>query len=207
MTTKPPEEGELWEWRAFGRVSESLSALVCSHPVRMGLAGQSGEDIYFVSPTSDQNVKLRRWGGEWVLKFKLLLATADNSMELYSETSKMLFFFPVPGAVLYRAAQLLDVSLESGPAEDAELTDQLFIDSLAASHPPAVRVDVAKTRSQYDLDGGWVEIADVTFPSRRVQSLSIHSPDLESVKNLLSVLQPGPELEAMNYVEACRRWA
>jgi hypothetical protein len=207
MTRKPPEEGEVWEWRAFGRVSEDLAAIIRSHPVRMGVADQQGEDLYFISPTVDQNVKLRRWDGDWVLKFKLLLEEADNSIELYSETSKMVLFFPVPAAVLYQAAQLLDVTIEAGPPEDQLLRDQQFIESLVASHPPTLRVDVTKTRSQYDFDGGWVELADVRFPRARVESLSIHSPEIENVRGILSQLGPGPELEAMNYIEACRRWA
>jgi len=206
MTTKPPEEGEIWEWRAFGRVSASLAALIRAHPVRMGILDHQGEDIYFVSPTSDQNVKLRRWGGRWVLKLKLLLAKADHSMELYSETSNMVFPFPVQASALYRAAQLLDVSLGSSPAEDEMLGDERFIESLVNSDPPARRVDVSKTRSQFDFEGGSVELAEVSFPTAHKQTISIHSTDMESVKKILSILEPGPELEAMNYVEACRRW-
>jgi hypothetical protein len=207
MTTKPPEEGEIWEWRAFGRVSDSLASFVRVHPVRMGILDQSGEDIYFVSPTSDQNVKLRRWGGRWVLKLKLLLAKADRSMELYSETSKMVFPFPVQASVLHRAAQLLEVSLGTSPAREEMLSDQQFIQSLLDSDPPARRVDVSKTRSQFDFDGGWVELAEVRFPGAQIHSISIHSPELDTVKKIVSQLKPGPELEAMNYVEACLRWA
>ncbi|HWP45457.1 MAG TPA: hypothetical protein VNO14_19615 [Blastocatellia bacterium] len=207
MTAKPPEEGEVWEWRAFGRISDSLLALVRSHPVRMGILDQQGEDLYFISPASDQNVKLRRAGGRWVLKLKLLLATSDNSIELYSETSKMVFSFPVPAIVFHQAARLLGVSLETSLDEKAEVSDQQFIESLVTASPPAASVEVAKIRSQYDFECGWVEIADVSFPRGRVQSLSVHSPEIESVRSILSLLQPGPELEAMNYVEACRRWS
>ena len=207
MTTKPPEEGEIWEWRAFGRISDSLADAVRSRPNRLGIIDQQGEDLYFISPTSDQNVKLRRWGSGWMLKIKLLLATSDRSVELYSESSKMIFSFPVPATVLYYAAGLLEVSVEQEVDDDEPVSGEQFISSLVASDPPARRVDVAKTRSQYEFDGGWVELADVTLPRARVQSISVQSPEIENVRSILAMLEPGPELEAMNYVEACRRWS
>src|SRR4030095_12986916 len=66
--SKSPEEGKIWEWRAFGKLSEALVARVRAHPVRMVLLNIQGEDLYLISPDSDQNVKLRRNVGGWVLK-------------------------------------------------------------------------------------------------------------------------------------------
>jgi hypothetical protein len=77
---------------------------------------------------------------------------------------------------------------------------------LAAASPPVVRVDVKKTRSQYQFDGGWIEMADIVFGQHPVQTISIHSEKLEVVGRMIESLQPGDELEVMNYVEACRRW-
>src|ERR1700730_7942310 len=52
--TKPPEEGRIWEWRAFGHLSETLAAKVRAYPVRF--SDLRGDDIYLISPHSDQNV-------------------------------------------------------------------------------------------------------------------------------------------------------
>jgi hypothetical protein len=65
---------------------------------------------------------------------------------------------------------------------------------------------VLKQRSQYQFTGGWLELADVSVGTHRVQSISIHSPDIDVVKSMLNELQPGDELEPMNYIAACRRW-
>jgi hypothetical protein len=54
--SKPPEEGEIWEWRAFGQPSETTLKLILDHPIRMGVKDQQGEDLYLISPISDQNV-------------------------------------------------------------------------------------------------------------------------------------------------------
>jgi hypothetical protein len=204
--TKAPEEGLIWEWRAFGRIPAQLAEKIKSHPVRMGISDQRGEDIYLISPTTDQNVKLRRWGAEWLLKFKLLLATGPRLIELYSETAQMVFSFPVPRDALEQAARLLAVKLPEDPDRESFDEDE-FVQALVSSAPEARKVEVGKVRSQYDFDGGWVELAQVGLPRGRVESLSIQSYEVEAVENILDLLNPGPELEPMNYVEACRRWS
>ena len=65
---------------------------------------------------------------------------------------------------------------------------------------------VSKRRSQYQFEKGWLEMADVKFPTRDIQSVSVHSSEIEVVKEMIERLQPGDELEPMNYIEACRRW-
>ena len=77
--TKPSEEGQIWEWRAFGEITDELAAKIRSYPIRLGVSDIDGEDIYLVSPNSDQNVKFRKYPGGWVLKFKLLLQKAVTS--------------------------------------------------------------------------------------------------------------------------------
>jgi hypothetical protein len=48
--TKAPEEGEIWEWRAFGSINERLAAEVRAYPIRLGLSDFRGDDIYLVAP-------------------------------------------------------------------------------------------------------------------------------------------------------------
>jgi len=203
--TKAPEEGEIWEWRAFGHVDEQLASRIQSHPTRLGILDHRGIDLYLISEASDQNVKLRKWGAEWLLKIKLLVSKAPRGVELYSESSTTVYRFPVSASELQFASSLLEVHLKT-PLDTNSFTDTEFINALVSSSPPAVRVEVSKMRSQFNFDGGWVEMAHVSFPRKRTQSLSIHSAERETVEKILDQLQPGAELKAMNYVEACRLW-
>jgi hypothetical protein len=204
--TKAPEEGELWEWRAFGSPADSTLQLIRAHPIRMEIRDLPAEDLYFVAPKSDQNVKLRLWQGEWVLKFKLLLSTAARGIELYTESAGWVYRFPVQKELLTHAAQLLGVKLSASSNDTPTLSQDEFIDALDSSDPPTAQVIVKKLRSQFDFPGGWVEIAEATFPNQKTCSLSIHSPQQSDVETILGQLNVNDELEVMNYVEACRRW-
>jgi len=139
-----------------------------------------------------------------VLKFKLLLTTTARRIELYTETAGWVYKFPIRPKLLSQAAQLLGTVVPSGPS--AKLSAEELIEALACGTPPIREVRVAKLRSQFQFEGGWVELADARFPSQSVQSLSIHSPKTEVVETILDLLETDPEMEVMNYVEACRRW-
>ena len=203
---KAPEEGRIWEWRAFGHISDRLAAKVHAYPIRMGISGLKGEDIYLISPASDQNVKLRSSAAGTYLKFKLLLETRPGGFELYRESVQYNYPFPISFEVLEEAARLLKVTLPDEALVSTSFSEDDSVGALAVSSPPAVRTDVKKVRSQYQFDGGWIEIGVVEFSRERVQTISIHSQDLESVAQMVEKLEPGDELEVMNYIEACRRW-
>ena len=202
---KSAEEGKIWEWRAFGEVSRSVAEKVRAYPIRPGLGDLRGEDLYLIAPASDQNVKLRRYASGWLLKFKLLLETRPGSFELYKESAEMTYGFPVSADQLKEAARLLAVTLPEASAA-GNLDEKGFVTALAEASPAVIQTRVSKRRSQYQFDGGWLELADAQFETRTVESLSIHSPDIEVVRSMLDRLRPGDELEAMNYIEACRRW-
>ncbi len=210
---KAPEEGYVWEWRAFGKLNQTLVDKIKAHPIRIDDNGNSlsnilGQDLYFNSPNSDHNIKLRKSiGSDWILKFKLLLATETHSIELYHESNKRLYRFPVRRDVVEETAKLLKITLpENFPTNgriDADSLIQIFHDS----SPQVENILVGKIRSQYQLANGWVELAEVTFPNHRAQSISLHAFERSEVENLLVEYQPGDELEVMNYLEACRKWA
>ena len=204
--TKPPEEGLIWEWRAFGTISEPLAAKVRAYPIRQGISDLQGEDIYLVSPESDQNVKLRRSDGDWLLKLKLLIKSRKEHYELYNEAGELMYEFPVSADQLKAAALLLGVTLSKSPKPAERFTDNQFTVALEDASPPVPTTRVSKRRSQYQFDGGWVELAEVNFQFREVESISIHSPDIETVKAIVNELAPGEALEPMNYIMACRRW-
>lgn len=204
--TKPPEEGRIWEWRAFGRITETLAAKVRAFPVRFGLSDLRGDDIYLVAPHSDQNVKLRRYASGWVLKLKLLFETKTGPFELYNESAEFTYHFPVALDRLKDAARLLGVTLPVAALSIRSFAEAEFVKALAESSPALTETRVSKRRSQYQFENGWLELADVKFATRDIQSVSVHSPDIEVVKGMLERLQPGDEMEPMNYIEACRRW-
>jgi hypothetical protein len=206
MMFKPPEQGEIWEWRAFGNVSDELAFRIRQHPIRMGVLDNQGEDLYLVSPVNDQNIKLRRLGVDWALKIKLLLRTGERGMELYSESAGMMFSFPVPAQILETLTRLLGTNLPSALTFGDSISRDELVSALTKSTPSILVVRVAKTRSQFDFGRGWVELAEVNFPAQRVQSLSIHSFDSRRVEEILNELQPDTDLHTMNYVQACRRW-
>ena len=203
---KPSEEGRIWEWRAFGRISDDLATKVRAYPIRFGLIDIDGEDIYLISPHNDQNVKFRKYPGGWLLKFKLLLETKPGPFELYNERPEFTRRPPVSRDRLKEVAGLLAVELPEAGFSVESFSEEEFVKALARATPPVAEVRVAKRRSQFQFENGWLELAEARFQRRYIQSISVHSRELEVVKKMLESLQPGDELEAMSYIEACRRW-
>lgn len=204
--TKAAEEGRIWEWRAFGRIDDELAEKVRAYPIRLGVDDLRGEDLYLVSPLSDQNVKLRRYAKGWVLKFKLLLETEPGGFELYKESAEFTYRMPVKLEELKAAAQLLSVELPTDDLTAEMFGEPDFVNALGKSSPPAHETRVSKRRSQYQCGDGWIELADVEFEAYEVQSISVHSQQIDEVREMLESLKPGEGLETMNYIEACRRW-
>ncbi len=208
---KMAEEGKVWEWRAFGKISKRLLKKIEAYPLRLDpggnpLANLIGQDLYFVSPVSEHNLKLRKSiGTPWILKFKLLLKTETAGVELYLESNKKTFRFPVKPKVIKETAGLLKVELPEGKL--AKMNSRKFIKLFAQSSPPISLILVGKVRSQYQLPQGWIEIADITFPKKRAQSISLHAFKRRDVEKMLDEIQPGGKLKVMNYLEACRKWA
>jgi hypothetical protein len=210
---KAPEEGYIWEWRAFGKLHQTIVAKIKEQPIRIDDNGNSlsnifGQDLYLISPNSDHNIKLRKSiGSDWLLKIKLLLATETDSIELYQESDKKVYRFPVRREVVEETAELLKIALPENIPTSGRIDADLLIQILQGSTPQVENLLVGKIRSQYQFENGWVELADVTFPSHRTQSISLQAFERSAVENLLAELQPVDELEVMNYLQACRRWA
>src|ERR1044071_2818937 len=193
--SKAPEEGKIWEWRAFGRITDELAAKIKAYPIRLGISNLPVRDIYLISPVSDQNVKLRWYFTGLYLKFKLLIDTKPGQIELYSESVQYTYPFPISFETLKEAARLLQVTPPDTALRSDTFTEDETMRVLAAASPPVVRVDVTKTRSQYQFDGGWIEMADIVFVQHPVQTISIHSENIEVVGRMIKSLQPGDELE------------
>ncbi|HKV40127.1 MAG TPA: hypothetical protein VJX67_13015 [Blastocatellia bacterium] len=204
---KLPEEGKLFEWRAFGSLPSSLVGQIRSFPVRHGLSHLTEHDIYFISEANDQNVKLRKTNALWVLKFKLLLETGPDSIELYQESVNQVYQLPAGNQQVEEAARLLDITLPPDfETNGARLDRDALVRVFSRSSPPTRIVGVPKVRSQFLIEGGWVELADVVFPNRETQSISIQAYERSVVKRLLSQLKVGADLAVLNYVQACRIW-
>jgi hypothetical protein len=204
--SKKPEEGEIWEWRAFGRLDPGLISRIRKRPVRFGILGHRDQDIYFISPHNDQNLKLRRVDGRWVLKTKVLLERTPGRFELYRESAGQIFEFPLSPETVREAARLLETTVAEELLREPTASAGEFSRLMANAETPISTVDVRKVRSQFEYEDGWIETSDVVFPSQRVQSLSLHATVISIVERALADLTPGQELIAMNYIEACRKW-
>jgi hypothetical protein len=204
--TKSPEEGQIWEWRAFGKINHKIAAAIESLPIRNNIRDLPGTDLYFIPPVSDQNVKLRLTEKGWVLKFKQLLEKQSGGIELYHETARWTYPFPISLATLEEAARLLGVTLSEDVLRHQGFAKDETLAAMAAAAPAVQQVEVKKVRSQYQFGDGWIEIASVQSGRHHIQSLSIHSPRIRAVEQMVEQLQPDEQLEAMNYVEACRRF-
>jgi hypothetical protein len=209
---KAPEEGYVWEWRAFGKLRQTLVEKIKAQPIRIDDNGNSlqtmlGQDLYLISSTSEHNIKLRKTiGGDWSLKFKLLLASKAGAMELYQESNKKFYRFPVTRVVVEETAELLKISLPQSFPADGKITADDFVEILKASTPEVAAILVGKSRSQYQFANGWVDLADVAFPKHNTQSISLHAFERQGLEKLLAQLPVDDDLEVMNYLEACRRW-
>jgi len=204
--SKRPEEGKIWEWRAFGSLSPELVAAVSQFPLRDGIVGRPEIDTYFISLASDHNIKIREAGGCSVLKLKLLLETGKDDIELYLESMDLIYDFPISKAVLDHVCELL----KNHPAAEINTIQTLdaegLINALSTCNPPVKKVEVSKTRSQHTVEGGWIELADMLFPHKRTHSISVHSHERKVVEETLARLDVGNQLKVMNYVQACRMW-
>ena len=204
--SKPPEEGRIWEWRAFGSLPRNIRAQVEGFPVRAGLSRVPDLDIYLISQTSNQNIKLRLLCSRWVLKLKLLLETTQDRIDLYRESLSMVYDLPVAVEPVLETARLLETMLPSRAYEAREVGREELIELFRSASPPVRVVEVPKVRSQFVIERGWIEIADAKFPNVDTQTISIHSHDLKEIEKTLSEFEPLQDLDVMNYVEACRRW-
>jgi hypothetical protein len=205
--SKPPEEGRIWEWRAFGSLPKNLIARVEGLPVRAGLRAFADLDIYLISSRNNQNVKLRRAGANWVLKLKPLLRTTAASIDLYQESFETVYPLPVSIGRIEAAARLLETDLPAAASKQKEAFDfASLVEMFQFATPPVAVVEVPKVRTQFLIDGGWIEMADARFPKLDTQTISIHSTELRNVEETLARTEGVQGLEVMNYVEACRRW-
>jgi len=200
MTGKPSEEGWFWEWRTFGVVPEAVAERVAAHE-RRGGAVVENDDLYLISALTDQNVKLREDGGQ--LKLKPLLARVDGGFELYEETERLIFAMPASPEAIRMAAGLLGVALEVA----APLGLEALLARFAAEAPEVRSVHVRKRRTQYAVEDGWIELAELEFPCGRVESLGIQSRRLDRTRAIRDEVDPEHALEPLGYVAACRLWS
>ena len=203
---KRTEEGDYWEWRAFGRIEERIRVYARSHPVRMGVLERPEHDIYLVSPANDQNLKLRKDGANWVLKVKVLLNKVGPGTELYREDPAQVFGFPLSPETVESAAALLAIR----PPDEPCLANPVNVDDfkriMTGATPPVRAVEVFKIRSQYAINDGWLELASVEFPRNTTDSIAIQAAEISVLQRSVAAFAPDQNLVEMNYVEACRIW-
>lgn len=216
--------GRHWEWRGFGKISESFRERWFSFDhATPELQSQNVVDRYLWVPGYGMNAKMR--SGLAVgdcLKFKRLRARW-NQLQLWHEDPEDIHCFPLQRSQLKWLADELHVKLPDPSNESVDFAEALKMFEQAT--PRVQVIEVHKHREARMWEDGTtkvlVEIAELTRPEV-ISSLCLEStleltrwspPEQtsaarESVKRAAEDLGVEREtLQSMNYVDALTIWA
>jgi exopolyphosphatase/guanosine-5'-triphosphate,3'-diphosphate pyrophosphatase len=159
-----------WEWRAFGTDFGEADAKFAALDVE---AVQESDETYFISPTSDETVKIRAG----LMDIKKLVKTSDAGLEQWRPVMKQ--GFPIPLEQARRVCAELHV--DSPASEQDALSLEEFLEGLSAGACGVRSIPVHKRRQRYTIGGCTLELTDVTADGKRVRTVAIESEDAERV--------------------------
>jgi exopolyphosphatase / guanosine-5'-triphosphate,3'-diphosphate pyrophosphatase len=155
-----------WEWRTFGKgfgVSDNRFAALEPGGV------QESDEIYFLSPAGDQNVKVR----DRLMDIKTLEQVNPDGLEQWKPVMKGAF--PLPAAEVKKVFDALGVA---PPAlARADYTLEQFVEELAKPGQRLLVVNVHKKRTRYKIDGCLSEMTEVVAEGRTTRTVAIESED------------------------------
>jgi len=155
-----------WEWRTFG---ESFGE-ADNHFAALAPAGtQESDEIYFLSPAGDQNVKVR----DKLMDIKTLEHVNPDGLEQWKPVMKGTF--PLPAAEVKKVFDGLGVA--APPLTRADYTLDQFIDELAKPAGRLSVVNVHKKRTRYKIDGCMSEMTEVVADGKKTRTIAIESED------------------------------
>ena len=155
-----------WEWRTFG---ESFGE-ADNHFAALEPAGtQESDEIYFLSPAGDQNVKVR----DKLMDIKTLEHVNPDGLEQWKPVMKGTF--PLPAAEVKKVFDGLGVA--APPLTRADYTLDQFIDELAKPAGRLSVVNVHKKRTRYKIDGCMSEMTEVVADGKKTRTVAIESED------------------------------
>jgi hypothetical protein len=219
--------GKHWEWRGFGRVSDSFRTGFEQLPLKFQPPWDDTKDEYVWIPGVQINVKLRSGGQQQGLKLKRFVSK-DRDLELWFEDPKELFpFSTLDASALQGVGAILGISL---PAPTAPPTRETVLDALLRASPTPVIVTISKRRQtrvrDQELQVELAEIIEVTVNGAPVPvQMPLFSVAIENgvdltgadrrrleaarddVDTLVNALQlRGGTLRTMNYLQIIGEW-
>ena len=166
-----------WEWRTFGSDFGEADAKFAALEVE---AVQESDETYFISPTSDETVKIRAG----LMDIKKLVETSDAGLERWRPVLKQ--GFPIPLEQARRVCAELHV--DPPAAGQDELSLEELLEGLSSSACGVRSVRVHKRRQRYTIDGCISELTDVTADGMHVRTVAIESEAADQVVSAVETM-------------------
>lgn len=158
-----------WEWRTFG---ESFGEADAKFATFTPSDIQETDELYFLSPASDQNVKVRFD----LMDIKTLVEVNGDGLEQWKPVMKAKF--PLAAEEVTKVLEALDVRGAS-PTRTEYTLDQ-FVAELAV--PGGLRaVKVHKRRVRYKVNGCTSEMTDVVADGQKTRTVALELEDAAQV--------------------------
>jgi exopolyphosphatase/guanosine-5'-triphosphate,3'-diphosphate pyrophosphatase len=155
-----------WEWRTFGEsFGESDQRFAALEPGGV----QESDEIYFLSPAGDQNVKVRYD----LMDIKVLEQVNPDGLEQWKPVMKG--SFPLPAAEVKKVFAAFGVA--APPLERADYTLDQFVKELAEPGQRLRVVNVHKKRTRYKIDGCTSEMTDVVADGKKIRTVALELED------------------------------
>jgi len=155
-----------WEWRTFGdSFGDADARFAALEPGGV----QESDEVYFLSPTGDQNVKVRFD----LMDIKVLEQVNPDGLEQWKPVMKGTF--PLPAAEVKKVFEALGVV--PPPITRAEYTQDQFVNELAEPGQRLRVVQVHKKRTRYKIDGCTSEMTDVIADGKKTRTVALELED------------------------------
>jgi exopolyphosphatase / guanosine-5'-triphosphate,3'-diphosphate pyrophosphatase len=155
-----------WEWRTFGdSFGEADKRFAALEPGGV----QESDEVYFLSPAGDQNVKVRFD----LMDIKVLEQVNSDGLEQWKPVMKGAF--PLPAAEVKKVFDALGVA--APPLQRQEYTFDQFVKELAEPGQRLRVVNVRKKRTRYKIDGCTSEMTDVVADGKKTRTVALELED------------------------------
>jgi len=159
-----------WEWRTFG---ESFGEADSKFAAFQSTGVQESDEIYFLSPAGEQNVKVR----DRLMDIKVLEQVNPDSLEQWKPVMKGAF--PLPAAKVQNVFDALGVA--PPPLTRPDYTLEQFVHELAEPGQRLRVVNVHKKRTRYKIDGCTSEMTEVVADGRKTRTVALELEDAARV--------------------------
>ncbi len=155
-----------WEWRTFGdSFGDADAQFAALEPGGV----QESDEIYFLSPTGDQNVKVR----DRLMDIKTLEQVNADGLEQWKPVMKG--SFPLAAAEVEKVFSALGVA--APPLARAAYRMEQFVKELAEPGGRLRVVSVHKKRTRYKIDGCMAEMTDVIANGKKTRTVALELED------------------------------